>query len=155
MHPNAALIEKLYTGLRALDPETMADCYHPQAVFSDPVFPRLEGEEVPAMWRMLCAGARDLNLEFHDAQADDDTGSARLEAVYTFPATGRRIHNIITARFTFQDGRILRHEDRFGLWRWSRMALGPTGTLIGWTPMVRAKIRKQAARALKASRQNG
>ena len=33
-------------------------------------------------------------------------------------------------------------------WRWSRQALGPIGMLLGWSPMVRGKVRAQAARAL-------
>ena len=32
----------------------MADCYHPDVHFSDPVFPSLKGDEARGMWRMLC-----------------------------------------------------------------------------------------------------
>ena len=49
-----------------------------------------------------------------------------------------------------RDGLIGRHFDRFSLWRWSSMALGAKGALLGWLPPVRAAIRAQAANALAA-----
>jgi hypothetical protein len=58
--------------------------------------------------------------------------------------------NRIDATFEFRDGLILRHVDRFGLWRWAAMALGAKGALLGWCPPVRAAIRAQAAKALAA-----
>jgi hypothetical protein len=60
------------------------------------------------------------------------------------------VHNIIDATFTFRDGKIVRHVDRFDLWRWAGMALGVTGKLLGWTPIVQGKIRAQAAQGLDA-----
>ncbi|MGB7873044.1 MAG: hypothetical protein WBL25_01580, partial [Anaerolineales bacterium] len=56
----------------------------------------------------------------------------------------RRVHNVIEASFVFQDGKISQHTDAFNLWKWSGMALGPTGTFLGWTPFVQASIRKKA-----------
>ena len=60
------------------------------------------------------------------------------------------MHNEIDATFTFSDGVIASHRDVFDLWRWSRMALGKKGTLLGWTPLVRKAIRKQARKSLDA-----
>ena len=114
----------------------MAACYAPDARFSDPVFD-LAGDEVGAMWSMLCERGRDLRVEWRDVRADDATGAAHWEARYTFSATGRPVHNVIDAAFTFSAGRIARHVDTFDLWRWSRMALGAKGALLGWTPFVR------------------
>ena len=45
--------------------------------------------------------------------------------------TGRPVHNIIDAQFTFRDGLIVTHIDTFNLWRWSRMALGPKAVALG------------------------
>jgi len=42
----------------------------------------------------------------------------------------------------------VRHEDRFSLWRWSRQALGPAGWLLGWSPLLRRRIRSGARRRL-------
>ena len=76
--------------------------------------------------------------------------SRPLEATYTFAATGRRVHNVIDAEFRFENGLIIEHTDRFDFWRWSRMALGAPGMLLGWTPIVRNKVRGQARAGLDA-----
>ena len=123
----------------------MVACYHSEIRFSDPVFPSLQGERAGGMWRMLCARATDLRIDFSGVEADDHHGSAHWEAHYTFSATGRKVHNIIEARFGFTDGKIAVHHDTFDFWRWTRMALGPTGWLLGFTPIVQNKVRRQAA----------
>ena len=150
MHPHAALIERFYRAFQARDAATMVASYHPEIEFSDPVFPALRGGEAGAMWAMLCARARDLDIEFGDVQADAARGRAHWEARYTFSPTGRRVHNAIEATFAFRDGLIARHVDRFGFWRWARQALGTPGWLLGWTPIVRRKVRAEARRGLDA-----
>jgi len=110
----------------------------------------VSGAAVGAMWAMLCERARDLRVEWRDIRADTATGSAHWEPRYTFSATGRPVHNIIDSAFTFNAGLIQRHVDTFDLWRWSRMALGARGMLLGWSPMVRKAIRAQAQRGLEA-----
>lgn len=148
MHPNEKLIEIFYTSFQKLDPEAMVRCYHPDIRFSDPVFPILSGPEVGAMWRMLCSQAKNFELTFADVQADDQKGKARWEARYDFSATGRRVHNKIEAEFEFRDGKIIKHTDSFDFWKWSSMALGPAGLLLGWTPLLRGKVQKQASERL-------
>jgi limonene-1,2-epoxide hydrolase len=148
MHPNEKLIESFYTAFQNLDAEAMIDCYHAEVRFSDPVFPALKGRQVGDMWRMLCSQARNFELTFNDIQADDRRGKAHWEASYDFSATGRRVHNRIDAEFEFQDGKIISHTDVFDFWRWSRMALGPAGLLLGWTPLLRRKVQRQAGERL-------
>jgi ketosteroid isomerase-like protein len=148
MHPHEELIESFYTSFQKLDAEAMARCYHPDIRFSDPVFPALSKSEVGAMWRMLCAQAKNFELTFAGVQANEQSGRAHWEARYDFSATGRRVHNKIDAEFEFQDGKIIRHTDSFGFWKWSRMALGPAGLLLGWTPLVRRKVQRQARERL-------
>jgi ketosteroid isomerase-like protein len=148
-HANAALIERFYAAFARRDAPVMAACYAPDARFTDPVFD-LSGVEVGAMWSMLCDRGRDLRLEWRDVRADDATGSAHWEPRYTFSATGRPVHNIIDSAFTFKAGLIDTHVDTFDLWRWSRMALGTKGTLLGWSPFVRKAIQAQAKRGLDA-----
>ena len=146
---NRELISRLYVALDRKDGESMARCYHAQARFRDPVF-TLEGEAIGDMWRMLTSRARDLRAESHDVAADAETGSCRWDAHYTFSGTGRLVHNRIRARFRFRDGLIVEHVDEFDLWRWAAQALGPVGKLLGWSPLVRGKIRRQAAANLAA-----
>ena len=152
MHPNARLIETFYTAFQRRDAEAMAACYAPDVRFSDPAFGTLHGENAGDMWRMLCARAKDLTVRFSDVVADDSRGAAHWEADYLFSQTGRTVHNRIDATFAFRDGLIVVHDDVFDLWRWSRQALGLPGVLLGWSPLVRNKVRLQALRGLAAFR---
>ena len=79
-------------------------------------------------------------------RAGERYGVARWEAHYT--VFGNKVHNVIDASFRFADGLIIEHVDTFDLYRWARMALGPTGLLLGWTPMLRNTVRKTAGRQL-------
>ena len=144
MHPNADLINRFYSAFAEGDHATMASLYADDAVFEDPVFGQLDADGVRAMWRMFCTSGNDIDLSFADVRADDVSGSARWEARYKFPKTGRDVHNKISARFAFRDGLIVRHEDSFNLYRWARMALGPVGTILGWSPIVQSNVRGQA-----------
>lgn len=150
MHPNEALLHRLYACFQERDGAGMAACYHPDAVFSDPAFGELRGPEIGAMWVMLCARAADLEVRVSGVAADAERGEARWDARYTFTQTGRRVHNRIDARFLFRDGLIVRHDDRFLFWRWARQALGPAGLLLGWAPPLRAKVRSTARSHLRA-----
>ncbi|QDV07207.1 SnoaL-like domain protein [Planctomycetes bacterium Poly30] len=148
MHPNEALLHEFYGAFARRDASAMAAAYADDARFSDPVFPNLDASEVRAMWKMLLERGKDLAVTFGGISADDARGKAHWEATYTFSATGRTVHNVIDATFEFRDGKIVRHVDAFDFWRWSRMALGAKGTLLGWTPLVRNKVRETAARQL-------
>jgi ketosteroid isomerase-like protein len=150
MHSNEKTLTRFYSAFAVLDADTMADCYGPDAAFSDPVFTLKGRREISGMWHMLCAatqakGLAHWKLEFRDVQADATAGRAHWEAHYQFSATGRLVHNIIDAQFTFTpDGKIATHIDTFAFWRWSRQSLGAPGLLLGWTPFLRAKVRAQA-----------
>lgn len=141
------LIHTFYTAFQSRNHVAMIACYHPDVHFSDPVFTGLHGLQANAMWHMLCERGQDLQISFDGIQADGQSGRADWQATYTF-STGRPVHNIIQAAFHFQDGLIIRHHDRFDLWRWTRQALGPAGLLLGWTPMVQKRVRETAVASL-------
>jgi uncharacterized protein len=147
-HPNEELIERFYGAFDRHDGEAMAACYAPNVTFSDPVFPRLTGSEAGDMWRMLTGRSKDLKVELVERAAGDDTGSARWIAHYTFGQTGRLVKNDIRASFRFADGLIVEHHDVFDFHRWARQAMGPVGLLAGWTPMLRAAVRRKAGAGL-------
>ncbi len=149
MRRHEQLIETFYTGFKNSDTAAMLACYHPDVEFSDPVFPHLRGKRARAMWAMLTQRRADpADRTFSDVRADATTGSAHWEAKYLFPGTGRKVHNRIDAKFEFQDGLIRRHVDSFDFWKWSAMALGPVGSVLGWTPFLQAKVRKQVGAKL-------
>lgn len=147
-----ATIQKFYEAFARLDGATMATCYADDARFEDEVFTLAGRREIGGMWTMLCEAtkARGRDAWRLEASAITDTG-AHWEAHYRFSATGRLVHNIIEAEIACgPDGLIRQHRDRFDFWRWSRQALGTPGTLLGWTPLLRNKVRGQAAANLKA-----
>jgi ketosteroid isomerase-like protein len=150
VHPNAQTLETFYLSFGRRDAEGMVALYTPDVEFSDAVFTSLKGIEVFSMWRMLTERAKDLRVEASGITADDATGRAHWDAYYTFSATGRQVHNRIDASFTFRDGKIARHTDRFDLHAWAGMALGLKGKLLGWLPPVQASIRKTADAGLRA-----
>jgi ketosteroid isomerase-like protein len=149
MHANAQLIQEFYQAFQRRDAAAMAECYTHDIEFSDPVFPRLRGEQVGAMWSMLTSRAEDFSLSFDGVEADTTKGRASWVATYRFSQTGRMVVNRIDATFEFRDGKISRHRDHFDLWKWCRQALGLTGWLFGAFPAIHNKIRAQAAAGLK------
>ena len=151
MHPNTQTLNKLYTAFAALDADTMASCYAPDATFDDPAFSLKGQREVAGMWRMLCTATqgqgRDAwKLEFNNVHADATTGHVHWEAHYRFSASRRLVHNLIDAEFTFTpQGLIASHRDDFNFWRWSVQALGIPGFVLGWTGWFKNQVRKQAS----------
>ena len=145
---NGQTIERFYKAFSDSDGAAMAACYTPDVRFSDPAFGELHGDEAGAMWRMLTSQATDLRIELLEHAADGDTGSARWKATYTFSQTGRPVVNDVRAAFRFRDGLIAEHDDSFSFHRWSRQALGTSGLLLGWTPILRGAVRTKARASL-------
>jgi ketosteroid isomerase-like protein len=144
-----ATIERFYEAFSRCDGSAMEACYAPDVHFTDPVFPDLRGHEAGGMWRMLTEQATDLEIELASREAEGDRGRARWLADYTFSRTGRKVHNDVMASFRFDSGGLIsEHTDDFDFHRWSRQALGLPGLLLGWTPIVRNGVRKQAAASL-------
>jgi SnoaL-like domain len=146
-------IERLYAAFARLDGEEMQACYAANASFEDEVF-KLEGaREIGGMWRMLCDATKsspDSLAHWKLVTSDITERSAHWDAHYIFSATGRSVLNRIDAEFAFDKrGLIVRHRDRFDFWAWSRQALGAPGWLLGWTPLLRNKVRGRAAASLR------
>ncbi|MDQ3572605.1 MAG: nuclear transport factor 2 family protein [Actinomycetota bacterium] len=146
---NESTIRRLYGALDEHDGETMAACYSDDAAFSDPAFPDLRGSQPGDMWRMLTSRATDLSCELAEVDASETSGHAVWIATYTFGETGRKVVNRVRSEFEFDDvGLISRQRDEFPFWTWSRQALGLPGAILGWTPILRAKVQSNAAAQL-------
>jgi ketosteroid isomerase-like protein len=150
VHPNEELIARFYSALGRRDAAEMGACYHADVTFSDPAFPDLHGDRARAMWAMLAERGSDLTVEFSGVTADDATGAAHWEARYTFSMTGKKVHNVIDARFAFRDGLIFTHTDTFDFHRWAGQALGVSGKLLGGTSFLQKKVQSTGAKALDA-----
>ena len=146
-----SVLTRFYTAFALRDWSTMGACYADDARFSDPVFPDLDAAGVRGMWKMLLTSGTDLRVTFKVVEESAHRGVGEWEAFYTFSRTGRKVHNIIRSEFELRDGLIVRQRDQFDFWRWSRQALGMSGVLLGWSPLVRNKVRATAAAALRRS----
>ena len=150
---NLRTIEALYAALDRGDGEAMAALYAPQATFTDPVFVGLSDGEPGDMWRMLTSRAQDMSVELVGRDAEDDRGTAHWVARYTFGQTGRPVVNDVRSLFRFDGtGRIVDQQDDFDFWRWARQALGRSGLLLGWTPVLQHQVRDRARAGLEAFR---
>ena len=144
-----ATIERFYAAFARLDGEAMQACYAPDAQFDDEAFSLRGAPQIGGMWRMLTSATKSkpaslAHWRIDVSQVTDH--SAHWEAHYLFSATGRTVINRIDASFEFDaQGLITRHRDRFDFWRWSRQALGAPGWLLGWSPMLKQKVRATAA----------
>jgi SnoaL-like domain len=143
-------VERLYAAFAKLDADAMATCYAADAAFDDEAFSLRGRAQIGGMWAMLCDAVKAKGRDVWKLETRDITEhGAHWEVTYRFSATGRMVHNIIDAEFEFDGaGLITRQRDHFDFWRWARQALGAPGLLLGWSPMLRAKVRAQAAKNL-------
>ncbi len=142
------VIEAFYTEFTRADGLAMAHHYADEAVFSDPVFPKLDSKGVQNMWKMLCGRAKDLHVTWSIDHVGADQCFVSWTASYTFNQTGRKVTNHVRSTLTLKNSKIVRHIDDFSFWTWSRQAFGPAAWLLGWTPFFQAKVQEGAAKSL-------
>tara|TARA_R110001592_G_scaffold359369_2_gene665908 strand:+ start:16104 stop:16571 length:468 start_codon:yes stop_codon:yes gene_type:complete len=148
MSDDIELVNQFYTAFQNKDAATMASFYHPEASFEDEVF-TLQGEDIGHMWTMLCARGKDMTMTFKDViSTSKNQVSCHWEPIYTFSGTGRKVHNRIDTRIELKDGKIWKQRDVFSFWSWASQALGLPGKLLGWTPLLKNKVRKTANKSL-------
>lgn len=143
------IAQRFYDAFSVRDWYSISLLYAEHATFSDPVFPLLNAKGTRLMWQMLLSRAEDFEA---DAEIlEDSAARCRVNWVarYTFSGTGRPVTNRVQTSMQLSAGKIVRQQDTFSLWYWSAQALGPKGVLLGWTPMVRNKIRARASDSLR------
>lgn len=144
--------EQFYTSFNLCDSETMNALYADSVSFSDPAFGWLNDQDVRDMWSMLCSSqkGKKFKVSFVVKSVKPKKVEVFWEAWYTFSITGKSVHNQIKSTLFFNDkGLIFKQIDRFSLHRWSRQAMGLTGTLLGWTPFFKSGLQKRSKAALK------
>jgi hypothetical protein len=157
IHPNEALLTRLFTALREKDHATMASCYHVHAKFRDIAFYRRGRKEIHEMWRMICHG--DIRLKFVIVEADDHRGRVKLIDSYTFhpledpPGSGSRpgrpVVNAIESRFEFEGPKIRRQDDYCDAVDWAGQAIDGklAAFLAGRIRLLRSRKAKAKLRA--------
>lgn len=71
MNSNEDLIQTFYAAFAKLEYKTMQNSYADEAIFNDPVFGILQGQQIRTMWKMLCTNATKFLLQFDKIKADD------------------------------------------------------------------------------------
>jgi hypothetical protein len=155
MHPNADTITKFYAAFAQLDPEAMGACYADDVRFDDEVFSLRGKAQTMGMWRMLCEATRakgkdDWKLEYSGIEADANDRPRPLGRplpLQRHRAPGAQPHR---RRLHLQPARPDRHAPR-PLQLLGLVAPGArrAGLLLGWTPMLRNKVKQQAAHNLR------
>lgn len=143
------IAEQFYSAFAKSDAETMTSFYSDTIEFEDPAFGKLQGNAAKMMWKMLIErSGGNLKIDFKVMESTADSVVVKWEARYPFSKTGRQVYNKITAQLTIQNGKIVKHIDRFNLLNWSQQALGWKGFLLGWTPFFRKKLQQQTQKML-------
>lgn len=145
-----SIIYRFYKAFQSLDHEAMNACYHPDAEFEDPAFGKLKGRSLHKMWEMLCTSqkGKDFQMTYDDILQSEHDGEAHWEAKYTFSKTGRKVHNIIKAKFIIKDGLIYKHNDHFNLRIWAKQAMGWKGQILGGTGFFKKNLQKETNKML-------
>jgi ketosteroid isomerase-like protein len=139
------LIHEFYTSFQNGNAKAMGDLYAENATFEDPAFGLLDAAHTRAMWAMLVkSGGENLKIIFRVVEEDEHRAVAEWKAKYLFSKTNRLVINDIRSTFTIENGKIVKQVDQFNFWKWTTMALGITGWFLGWTSMVKNKVRTQA-----------
>lgn len=143
------LIEKFFEAFKKLDANAMNACYADDIGFYDPMFDLLKGEQVKAMWQMLCKNASNFSLTYtHITDLGDGYYTCNWEATYLYSITKRKVVNTAKAFFKIENEQIQEHSDAWSLHKWSGQALGYSGKLLGWMGLFRNRIKNTAKKKL-------
>lgn len=150
MTPTEKTIHQLYTSIANGTVANIDACYAATAKFHDPIFGTLTANEIPKMWKMLIEKSKgNLDIEYTIIKSNENKASAQWTATYTFGKNKRPIKNTIFSEFHFKNGLIIKQNDDFNIWNWSKQAFGFSGFLFGWTGYMQKIIQEKAELSLK------
>lgn len=138
------LIHTFYKAFQKKDFAQMQNCYAKKAEFEDPAFGKLNVMQTKAMWHMLCKRGLDLVITYEIIAVKENEVRAKWIAEYTFQTYQTHVRNEVSSRFILENNKIISQKDSFNFWKWSRQALGFTGVYLGWTPLLRRTVKKNA-----------
>ncbi len=143
--------QRFYEAFTVRDHYTMGLLYAEHATFSDPVFQLLNAKGTRLMWQMLLSRAEDdFGIEYRHSRRRTFTCTCQLGCavhVLRHRTAGEEPCDDRDAAGRRQDRAAGRHVQPVALVfasAWAQKA-----RLLGWTPIVRNKIRAQASAALR------
>lgn len=120
----ADVANKFYDAFVKGDLETMSALYAPDVKFKDAIFQYSDRAGTMHMWTKIL-GAKP-KIEFKLDKVEGNVAKGTWVADYE--VFGRKVHNVINAELTVENGKITKHTDAFPFDKWARQAL-PIGPL--------------------------
>lgn len=151
LRDNTNVVHAFYSAFIRRDYQSMQLAYREDATFSDNVFGTLNANETRAMWQMLIEKGTDLKVNYgYVKNREGNIVTCEWTAEYSFGKNRRPVVNRIKSYMEIEDGKIVKHRDRFDLHRWAKQAIGTSGFLFGWMLFFQQGISKKALASLHA-----
>ncbi len=135
---------KFYDAFSAANIDVLKQLYDKKLIFNDNIFVNLDYNETISMWSSLLVGNKNMSIKYEIKKYSEKYVEVEWIADYLFTSTNRNVKNIILAKMEIDQGKIINHTDNFDFYKWSQMAFGITGVLIGWTSFFKNKVRTEA-----------
>ena len=135
---------KFYDAFSAANIDVLKQLYDKKLIFNDNIFVNLDYNETISMWSSLLVGNKNMSIKYEIKKYSEKYVEVEWIADYLFTSTNRNVKNIILAKMEIDQGKIINHTDNFDFYKWSQMAFGITGALIGWTSFFKNKVRTEA-----------
>lgn len=143
------VVHAFYSAFIRRDFQSMQAAYRDDATFSDNVFGTLNVKETKAMWQMLIEKGTDLKVNYGYVKSrEGNIVTCEWTAEYSFGKNRRPVVNRIKTYMEIEDGKIVKHRDRFDIYRWAKQAIGTSGFFFGWMLFFQQGIRKKALASL-------
>lgn len=135
---------KFYDAFSVANIDVLKQLYDKKLIFNDNIFVNLDYNETISMWSSLLVGNKNMSIKYEIKKYSEKYVEVEWIADYLFTSTNRNVKNIILAKMEIDQGKIINHKDNFDFYKWSQMAFGITGVLIGWTSFFKNKVRTEA-----------
>ena len=135
---------KFYDAFSAANIDVLKQLYDKKLRYNDNIFVNLDYNETISMWSSLLVGNKNMSIKYEIKKYSEKYVEVEWIADYLFTSTNRNVKNIILAKMEIDQGKIINHTDNFDFYKWSQMAFGITGVLIGWTSFFKNKVRTEA-----------
>jgi limonene-1,2-epoxide hydrolase len=141
------IVKEFYKALDSGDYRTVNEFYHKNAHYKDEIFD-FKGLEIHALWYTATLPDMELSAELESIREEEDAIYTEWVMSYTLDIIKRRIRLKEKGKFTFQEGKIIEHTDKYDFWTWCIQAFGIIGRALGWSNWLQNRVRSQAKKSV-------
>jgi hypothetical protein len=141
-------IETYFDAFSKGDYRTMRSLCDPKITFNDPVYTSLQGKSVFALHHFMAERRICPTITIRSISEKGNRVKVKWTNEYEYATYKTHISIDVRSIFHFEHTSIISQTDQYNLWKWSKMALGFTGTYLGWTPMFRSTLRRSSQQSL-------